>query len=282
MKNAILTFAGAVIAAFALTVFLVPYGFAPGGISGVAMIINTLTDGLIPVGASVIVINIPLFILGYKVLGRKFALKSLAGTVLFSFMTGVFEIFLKPEWFYTGEVDILTALYGGLLFGLGLGFIFRGGSTTGGTDIAAKVMQRKMSWLTIGQLVLIFDVILLVVVALAYRDITVAMYSGIVVFVCSKIVDLAEGGINYAKQVYIILPADASVEEFSHQVLKKMDRGITKLEGIGMHSGNSVQILLCIVGNRQLSRLRDVINSFAPEAFVIVNDVREIQGEWEK
>jgi len=282
MKNALLTFAGSLIAAFALIVFLVPYGFAPGGISGLAIIINMLTKGVVPVGIAVIVMNIPLFIIGYIKLGKIFIIKSMAGTLLFSALTSIGEFFIEPEMFYRGEVDILTALYGGLLFGLGLGLIFKGGSTTGGTDIVARVIHGKMAWLTIGQIVLIFDVILLVIVALVNRDVTIAMYSGIVVFVCSKVIDVVEGGINYAKQVYIILSGDMSVEDFTHEVMGKMSRGITKLEAIGMHRGKTVQVLLCVVGNRQLSRLREVIKLYAPGAFVIVSDVREIQGEWEK
>ncbi len=282
MKKTLLTVTGSIIAAFALVVFLAPYGFAPGGISAIAIIINTLSKGWVPVGLGVIALNIPLFILGYFKLGKAFILKSLAGTILFSLMTSIGERFLKPEFFNPGDQEILIALYGGLLFGFGLGLIFKGGSSTGGTDILAKVIHGNMAWLTLGQLLLAFDVITLVIVAIVYKDITVAMYSGIVVFISSKVIDITEGGINYAKQVYIILPATVSVEEISKDIMVKLSRGITKLEGTGMHSGKNVQVLLCVIGNRQLSKLRALVKSYSPEAFVIVSDVREIQGEWEK
>ncbi len=282
MKSIVLTITGAFIAAFSLVVFLLPYGFAPGGVSGIAIVINSLTKGIVPVGATVVVMNIPLFIMGYIKLGKKFIVKSIAGTILYSVVTSLGETFIKPEFFYQGKVDILTALYGGLLFGLGLGLIFRGGATTGGTDIVARVIHGKMSWLTIGQIVLIFDVVLLLLVALAYRDITVAMYSGIVVFISSKVIDMAEGGINYAKQVLIILPEWVSAEEMSSEIMQKISRGITKLEATGMHSQKSVNVLLCVIGNRQLSLLRGIVKQLVPEAFVIVSDVREIQGEWDK
>lgn len=282
MKNVIRTITGALIAAFALTVFLVPYDFAPGGISGLAVIVNRITKGFIPVGVAVIVMNIPLFIIGFVKLGKTFILKSILGTFLFSVFTSLLENFLNPGMLYQGESDILTALYGGLLFGLGLGLIFKGGATTGGTDIVARVVHGKMSWLTIGQIVLIFDVLLLAVIAFVYRDITVAMYSGIVVFAASKVIDMVEGGVNYAKQVYVILPGDISLDTITGEIMGKMQRGITKLEAIGMHEGKKVQILLCVVGNRQLSALREVVKNYAPGAFVIVSNVREIQGEWEK
>ena len=189
---------------------------------------------------------------------------------------------MSPEMFYKGEVDILTALYGGLLFGLGLGLIFRSGATTGGTDIVARLIHGKMSWLTIGQVVLVFDVILLVVIGLVHRDITVAMNSGIAVLVSSRVIDTVEGGVNYAKQVFIILPDYYSHKELSGNIMSKIPRGITKLEAVGMHRKKNVQILLCVIANYQLSTLRDIIKEFAPDAFVIVSDVREIQGKWRK
>ena len=282
MKKIFLTICGAVIAAGALNVFLLPSGFAPGGISGIAFIINVLTDGMIPVGIGTFVLNIPMFILGYKELGRKFALNSLLGTVLYSVMIdalGVLSLYVPP---YIGAENFLNAVYGGLFLGLGLGLIFRGGATTGGTDIAARVLQIKFSWLTLGQIVLIFDILLLGVVAVSYRSITAAMYSGVVVFISSKVIDLAEGGVNYAKQAYIILPEAGASQELATAIMAKMRHGVTKLEGLGMHSGKMLPILMCVVGNRQIPALRRLVESFDKNAFVIVSDVREIQGTWKK
>lgn len=282
MKKVFLTIGGAVIAASALNIFLLPSGFAPGGISGIALIINVLTGGVIPVGIGTFVLNIPMFILGYKELGRKFALNSLLGTVLYSLMIdilGVLSLYVPP---YIGSENFLNAVYGGLFLGLGLGLIFRGGATTGGTDIAARVLQSKFSWLTLGQIVLIFDILLLGVVAVSYRSITAAMYSGVVVFISSKVIDLAEGGINYAKQAYIILPEESIAEELATAIMEKMHHGVTKLEGFGMHSGKMLPVLMCVVGNRQISALRRLVESFDKNAFVVVSDVREIQGDWKK
>lgn len=282
MKKMFLTIGGAIIAAGALNIFLLPSGFAPGGISGIAFIINALTHGIIPVGTGNFVLNIPLFILGYKVLGRKFARNSLLGTLLYSFMTdilSVLSVYISP---YIGKENFLNAVYGGLFLGLGLGLIFRGGATTGGTDIAARVLQLRFSWLTLGQIVLIFDILLLGVVAVSYRSITAAMYSGVVVFISSKVIDLAEGGINYAKQAFIILPKENVSAELAAAIMEKMHHGVTKLEGWGMHSGKMLPVLMCVVGNRQIPALRNLVKSFDENAFVIVSDVREIQGIWKK
>ncbi len=282
MKKVLLTICGAAIAAAALNIFLLPSGFAPGGISGVALVINVLTDGMIPVGVSNFLLNVPLFILGYKVLGRKFAFNSLWGTVLYSVMIDAFSILSVSVPFYIGREHFLNAIYGGLFLGLGLGFIFRSGATTGGTDIAARVVQLKLSWLTLGQIVLAFDILFLGVVAVSYQSITAAMYSGVVVYISSKVIDLAEGGINYAKQAYIILPEESTASELAAAIMEKMHHGVTKLDGWGMHSGKMLPVLMCVVGNRQIPTLRKLVKCFDENAFVIVSDVREIQGMWRK
>ena len=283
MKKTFLTLCGACVGAASLHLFLLPSGFAPGGVSGIAVILNTLTDGLLPVGVVTFVLNIPLFILGYKVLGKKFAFNSLLGTVLYALITDAFGL-LSPwlSFYLIVQDDFLNAVYGGLFLGFGLGLIFRGGATTGGTDIAARVLQIKFSWLTLGQLVLIFDVVLLGVVAISYRSMTAALYSGVVVFISSKVIDVVEGGINYAKQVYIILPNEEISAVLSAAIMEKLHRGVTKWEGWGMHSGNQHPVLMCVVGKRQISALRKLVKQFDEDAFVIVNDVREIQGDWKK
>ncbi len=282
MKKVLFTVTGALLAAAALNIFLLPSGFAPGGVSGIALIINILTKGLIPVGASTFVLNIPLFILGYRVLGRRFAVNSLLGTLLFSIAADALGVLTELCYPFVGNDNLLNAIYGGLFFGLGLGLIFRGGATTGGTDIAARVLQLKFSWLTLGQIVLAFDIALLGVVAVSYRSVSSALYSGVVVFLSSKVIDVAEGGVNYAKQVYIILPGEDVSLALSREIMEKIHRGVTKLSGWGMHSGKMLPVLLCVVGNRQLSGLRSLVKQYDEQAFIIVSDVREIQGSWRK
>ena len=293
MKRFLYVFIGSVMAALSLNVFLLPSGFAPGGVSGLATVVNILTHGLLPVGTVTFVLNIPLFILGYKILGKKFILRSLTGTLLFSVMTDL-TAWIAPwilrwlDWpaFYTlsqgeGSVDyFLYAVCGGLLFGLGLGMIFRGGATTGGTDIAARILQRKFSWLTLGQLVLFFDVLLLVVVAVTYRSIIAAIYSGVVVFVASKVIDVVEAGVDYAKNVMIVLSDVQMKEELAEALMISLRRGVTGLSGEGMHSGKTVTVLMCVVGNRQLPLLRSTVAEYDRGAFLIISNVREIGGRW--
>lgn len=286
MKNKIikaaLIVAGAFVTSLGLNLFLEPSGIAPGGISGVAVLINKIAGGRIPVGVLTLILNIPLFIAGYKELGKEFIIKSAVGTILYSVMLDVTVYLVEPmqRFFSTenyGEAGhtMLYAIWGGLLMGIGFGLIFRGGATTGGTDIGARLLQKRMSWLTLGQLVLSLDVFFLLVVALTYRSILAAMYTGIAVFVSSKVIDIVEAGVNYAKEIYIFTEKP---ELLASEILRQLERGVTKLNGEGMYTGKPVDILWCVVYNRQVPQLRRIVDRHDPNAFIIVNEVRETKG----
>lgn len=286
MKNKIikaaLIVAGAFVTSLGLNLFLEPSGIAPGGICGVAVLINKIAGGRIPVGVLTLILNIPLFIAGYKELGKEFIIKSAVGTILYSVMLDVTVYLVEPmqRFFSTenyGEAGhtMLYAIWGGLLMGMGFGLIFRGGATTGGTDIGARLLQKRMSWLTLGQLVLSLDVVFLLVVALTYRSILAAMYTGIAVFVSSKVIDIVEAGVNYAKEIYIFTEKP---ELLASEILRQLERGVTKLNGEGMYTGKPVDILWCVVYNRQVPQLRRIVDRHDPNAFIIVNEVRETKG----
>ena len=286
MKNKIikaaLIVAGAFVTSLGLNLFLEPSGIAPGGISGVAVLTNKIAGGRIPVGVLTLILNIPLFIAGYKELGKEFIIKSAVGTILYSVMLDVTVYLVEPmqRFFSTenyGEAGhtMLYAIWGGLLMGMGFGLIFRGGATTGGTDIGARLLQKRMSWLTLGQLVLSLDVVFLLVVALTYRSILAAMYTGIAVFVSSKVIDIVEAGVNYAKEIYIFTEKP---ELLPSEILRQLERGVTKLNGEGMYTGKPVDILWCVVYNRQVPQLRRIVDRHDPNAFIIVNEVRETKG----
>lgn len=286
MKNklikASLIVVGSFIASLGLNLFLEPNSIAPGGISGIAVLISKVFGGIIPIGVLTLVLNIPLFILGYKELGKKFIVNSMIGTILYSVMIDATVYLVKPmqrllstESYGDSGHTVLYALWGGLMMGVGLGMIFRGGATTGGTDIGARLLQRKMSWMSLGQLVLSLDVLFLFVVAITFQSIIAAMYTGIAVFVSSKVIDVVEAGVNYAKEIYIFTENPV---EMSNDILKELKRGVTKLQGEGMYSGKPVTILWCVVYNRQVPQLRRIVDKYDPAAFIIVNEVRETKG----
>ena len=272
IKNLLLIICGSFVAGVGLNLFLEPFGIAPGGLSGVAVLISHIAGDIIPVGLLTFLLNIPLFIPGYKYLGREFILKSVVGTVMFSVAIDVTSFFVGK---LQGEDILLYALWGGAAIGLGFGMIFRGGASTGGTDIAARLLQRKISLLTIGQAVLWFDIIFLVIVAVVYRSVESAFYTGIAVFVSSKVVDFVEAGINYAKEVCVFTEKPDGIAQ---EIMSKLERGVSKVEAEGMYTGNKKYMLICVVYNRQVSEVRHIVDKYDPDAFITIKEVRETKG----
>lgn len=272
IKNLLLLICGSFVAGVGLNLFLEPFGIAPGGLSGVAVLISHIAGDIIPVGLLTFLLNIPLFIPGYKYLGREFLLKSVIGTVMFSVAIDVTSFFVGK---LQGEDILLYALWGGAAIGLGFGMIFRGGASTGGTDIAARLLQRKISLLTIGQAVLWFDIIFLVIVAVVYRSVESAFYTGIAVFVSSKVVDFVEAGINYAKEVCVFTEKPDGIAQ---EIMSKLERGVSKVDAEGMYTGNKKYMLICVVYNRQVSEVRHIVDKYDPDAFITIKEVRETKG----
>jgi uncharacterized membrane-anchored protein YitT (DUF2179 family) len=283
LKKILLLLLGAIIAGISFNLILIPGDIAPGGVSGIAVIINMLTKGLIPVGTLTAILNIPLFIAGYKVLGKSFIFRSFVGTILFSIMIDVLSVINwigisdKIGLTTDGVVNdfILSSIWGGVLYGMGLGLIFRAGFTTGGTDIAARLLQRKFSWLSLGQLLLAMDILILTLVAITYEKPVFALYAGITIFLTSKLIDVVEAGLHYAKEVYVMTN---KAEDIAKDVMTELDRGTTKMAGTGMYTGAHIDILICVIYNRQLTALRRIIDRHDPDAFIIIKDVREVEG----
>ena len=254
--------------------FITPMGLAPGGITGLAVIVSRLTGGFIPMGTGIFILNVPLFWAGYKRLGRKFVLSSLLGTVLCSVMIDALS-YTADYWTMSGEEPLLVCLAGGLLLGMGYGLIFRGGASTGGTDIIARLVQPYAAGRSLGQLCFLFDLFFLGIVLLYYRSITSILYIGITVFISSKMIDWVEGGLDYAKEVFVVSEKIAQIGE---AVTQKLGRGCTRLRGEGLYSGADRDVLWCVVYNRQLSALREIIRELDPDAFVAIRNVREVNG----
>lgn len=270
--KAVLILTGALVAGLGINMFLEPIGIAPGGISGIAVVISYIFRGKLPVGVLTFILNLPLFIIGYKYIGRQFILKTVIGTALFSFMldlTSSFGNLLK------GDNKLLYALWGGAAIGCGFGMIFRGGASTGGTDIIARLMQKKINMMTMGKAVLWLDFIFLAIVAFVYKSIEAALYTGVAVFVASKVVDTIESGINYAKEVVVFTEQP---EEMSKEIINRLRRGVSVIEAKGMYSKQKKYMVVCVVYNRQVTDLRKIVNKYDSNAFVIIKEVRETTG----
>ena len=276
---------GSIITAAAINIFLVPYKIAPGGVTGIATVIYYLSSGRFPVGTTMLVLNIPLFIFGIRFIGGRFAIRTLFSTV---FLSAIIDL-AKPftDYFtshYLTNFDsissnpdyLLYSIFGGFFMGAGLGLVFRSGATTGGTDLAARIVKHFAPQLTMGQLLLIIDSSVILFAAISFNSFLLALYAILSLYISSKVIDAILEGINFAKAVYII--SDKS-DEISKLILVELDRGVTALKGTGMYTGGDKQVLYCVLQRGQLPLLKLLVKKTDPTAFVILSDVREVLGE---
>jgi len=284
-KDYIWIILGSVITAAGINIFLVPFKIAPGGVSGIATVIYHLSGGRFPVGITMLVLNIPLFIFGYRYIGRRFIVRTLFGTV---FLSAVIDasapftnIFVEK---YISTVDgiqdspdlLLYAIFGGVLTGAGLGLVFRSGATTGGTDLAARIVHHFLQHISMGKLLLIIDGAVVVFAMISFNSFLLGLYAIASLYVSSKLIDTILEGVNYAKAVYIISDKYKIIAE---RIMKEMDRGVTMLEGRGMYTNRERHVLFCVINRIQLTDLKKLVMEVDEKAFVILMDVREVVGE---
>ena len=258
---------GCVIGAAAYPTFLDPGKIAPGGLTGVAMILKHLWGW--DIGITSLILNIPLFIVGYKAMGRVFAFRSLAATILFSLM-----IDLLPLKAITVE-PILGTLYGGILLGIGLGFILRGGATTGGTDMAARMVHRYLPFLSVGMFLFLIDC-LVVVAAWIFIGSSEALYALICIFITGKAVDMVMLGLSSNKACFVIT---SEWETVSRRLMTEMDRGVTQLSARGAYSGTERPVVLCVLPPQEVSRLKEIVRQEDEKAFMFITEAHEALGE---
>lgn len=258
---------GCLIGALAYPWFLVPNHIAPGGLTGLATVLNYLFG--LPVGTTSLVMNIPLFLVGYKAMGGGFALRSLAATLLFSLF-----IDLLPLPCLTQD-PMLASVFGGALLGVGIGLILRAGATTGGTDMAARMVHKLIPHLTVGMILFAIDGIV-VVLAGIYIHIEHALYAFISIFVSSQLINVVVDGLTTEKACYIITSATDQVRS---RVMTELDRGVTLLSAKGGYSGEERPVLLCVVSAQEVARLKLIVRHADDRAFVFISDAHEVLGE---
>lgn len=250
--------------------FFVPNHFTVGGFTGVAQIINHFLP-MLPVGTIALVLNIPLFILGWRKIGRDLLISSLYATAVSSLMIDV----LSSIHTFSPMVPILACIYGGIVTGIGCGLLLHESATTGGTEMAARLLKLKFQGLSIGSLCLGLDVAVTIGYALCFRDMTRAMYGVVALYILSLLIDRVVYGPNASKVAYII----SEQYEAITQKLLQLDRGVTLLAGKGAWSGQEKRIILCAFGRRHFIPIKKLVQSIDPDAFVIVCDAHEVLGE---
>ncbi|MDN5301701.1 MAG: hypothetical protein PWQ60_1215 [Thermoanaerobacteraceae bacterium] len=259
---------GSFIGSLGLTMFLVPNKVAAGGVSGLATVLHYLFG--LPVGWTMLALNIPLFVAGVIFLGKGFGAKTLVGALLFSVFTEATKNF--PV--LTHDL-LLSTVYGGLILGAGLGIVFRARGSTGGSDLAAMLINYFIPAISIGQGILFVDFFVIGLDGVAFNW-ELAMYSWIALYVSSKVIDFIQEGVNFAKAVYII---SDEAENISRKILNEMERGVTFLGAKGAYTGEEKNVLMCVVTRLELTRLKNIVHELDPGAFVIVHDVHEVLGE---
>jgi len=258
---------GSLIGAVAYPLFLVPNHIAPGGLTGIATVLNFLFQW--PVGTVSLLLNIPLFLIGYRSMGRVFAFRSLFATVLFSLL-----IDLIPMPAMTAD-PLLGAVFGGVLLGAGLGLILRGGATTGGTDMAARMVHSRFQHISVGALLFVIDC-LVVLMAGVTIEAEYALYAFVSIYVSSKLVDMVMMGLTHDKACYVI---SSEYEAIKKALIVEMDRGVTMLHAEGGYSGQNRPILLCVLSAQEVGRLKSIVRAADEAAFVFISDAHEVLGE---
>ena len=248
-------------------------GMVTGGFSGIAIIVKAGTKGLygngVPLWVTNLVLNVPVFILAAKIKGFSFVKKALMGDISLTVWLAVL-----PAWKLSEDI-FLAALYGGILQGVGIGLVFLGGGTTGGTDLLAAIIQKYMKHYSIAQVMQFVDGAV-VVAGMYVFGVERALYAIIAVYLVTKVSDGIIAGLKFSKAVYIITDKP---DEVSRMVMEDIDRGITGIRAKGMYSGNDKLMLFCVVGKKELVHLKEMIDEIDPKAFVIVGDAREVHGE---
>ena len=260
---------GTVVYAAGFQFFLYPNSIIVGGLSGIAMIINLLTD--LPVGALTVVLNIPLFVVAWRYFGKHFIVGSLVGVLLSSLFIDLFAL-LK---FSPTDDMLLACIIGGAVKGVGLGMVYYAGATTGGADIIAKFLRRKFPYINFGTIVLLMDSIIIILFAAIFNKVEGAMYAVLAMIAVSKMIDLVLYGIDNSNVCYII---SEKSDELIEYITGTLHRGVTILEGEGAYSHKSKQVLLCVIKRPQISAIRKIIRTVDENAFFIVTDAKYVFG----
>ncbi len=261
---------GTVVYSAAVNMFLSPNGISPGGFTGVAVIINYLIG--IPTGTMLFIFNIPVLIIGYKKMGGRFVIKTSFVTVLLSSVLDITAVFL-PVFKTDG---ILAAIFGGMLLGLGFSLILLRGATTGGIDIVAKLINRRLRHFSVGKIILMADGVVIALNALVYKNAESALYSVVAMYVATRMMDTLLYGADKGKIIYIIT---AVPDLICQKITQNVSRGVTRLSVKGGYTGQPRSMLMCTVRVHEAAAVHDIVKECDKGAFIVVTDAGEIIGE---
>ncbi len=264
----VLIILGAFVMGFAIKNLYDPISLVTGGVTGIAIVMKSVTG--IPLWLTNTLCNIPLFLAAWKIKGWGFIKRTLTATAALSI-----SLLVMPEMAFLTDDLFLTSLFGGIVCGAGTGLIFLFQATTGGTDMLAALIQRKLRHYSIAQIMQVLDGMVVLLGAMAF-GIRYALYALIAIYATAKVSDGILEGLKFSKQAYII---SDRYQEIARAIMTRMDRGVTALDGVGMYSGQDKKVLFCVVSKKEIVTIREIAAEFDKKAFLIVTDVREVFGE---
>ncbi len=271
---------GTFIMAVGYVFFISPYKFAPGGVYGIAIVIHHITKNLfsflpegLPIGLTALSMDIPLAIIGTKILGPRFGVKTVVGFVSLAVFVDILEFYWGNQPLVENQ-PLLSAIYGGVLVGIGLGLLFGSRATSGGTDIIAMILE-KYTKLPLGQLMMYVDSSVVLLTLIAFGDWSIPLLSWIIIFITGKVIDVILNGFDYNKAVLIISEKHEKIRE---TILNDIDRGGTIIPAHGMYQYKDKQLIFTVLTRRETEILKDYISKIDPEAFVTVFNAHEILG----
>lgn len=259
---------GCLISSIGISVFLLPNQLSNGGFAGIATIGYYFFK--IPMSRTILLLNIPFFIWGYFKLGKSFMLKTIITTILYSIFIDIFSK-IPP----LTDDRFLASIYGGIIVGLGLALIFKAGSSTGGTDLIAYIVQSYKNGFKISNILVILDIFVVTLNLIFFKQIEIGLYSTIGIYIIGKMLDVVFEGINFSKMIYII---SEKYEDIADKITQDMHRGLTGFYGKGMYTNKEKTIILCVTNRRNVIFIKNIAQEIDPYAFIIITDAREVYG----
>lgn len=268
--DALILIIGSGLVALGLSMFTIPNDIAPGGVSGISTALSHIVK--MPVGMLMLIFNIPLLVLAWRRLGLKPLAKTFTATILLSFGIDIFSVILPG---YTNNM-LLASLMGGVVMGAGLGILLSRGISTGGTDLLGLMLVKLHHGLSMGQLLMLIDTAIVLFAALVFKNIEVALYSLVTLFITSKTIDAIQQGVDHAKVVYIVT---TQTDALLKRLAQEMGRGVTVLPALGGFTGEAKSVLMTIARRSEVSLTLQVIHELDPCAFTILSDATSVHGE---
>ncbi len=257
--------------------FIEPMQFVPGGVTTLAILIHHLVP-VLPVGALVFAINVPLFIASWKAFGWRFIAKTVGCSALLSVFIDVLTPLSQKYDFlvYQGDEKLLGAIFGGLLMGAGIGIVFLRGGTTGGTDIVGRLLRLKFPHISVGKLVMGSDLVVIALAGIMYKSFQTVLFSLVIIFLNSLAVDYVITGRNHSKMLLIMT---SKPDEVMNDIMHDLGRGISVLDAVGGYTGEQRKMLMCVVRAHEVAQARRIIAKYDEKPFIVITDSNEVLGE---